>query len=87
MTWPSVSEKIELVVEQKPFAAGGFREVYKAKSPTKGYSGRSWVLKKYLPKTLEFIEELKQTVEDHPKKKLSKCSRLPEILRRLFMQE
>ena len=29
MTWPSVSEKIELVVEQKPFAAGGFREVYK----------------------------------------------------------
>ena len=68
VTWPSVSEKIELVVEQKPFAAGGFREVYKAKSPTKGYSGRSWVLKKYLPKTLEFIEELKQTVEDHTKK-------------------
>ena len=32
MTWPSVSEKIELVVEQKPFAAEGFQEVYKAKS-------------------------------------------------------
>ena len=68
MSWPSVSEKIELAVEQKPFAAGGFCEVYKAKSPTKGYSWQSWVLKKYLPKTLEFIEELEQTVEDHNKK-------------------
>ena len=84
MTWPSVSEKIELVVEQKPFAAGGFREVYKAKSPTKGYSGRSWVLKMYLPKTLKFIEELEQTVEDHTKKTVQMQSLARNIAETLY---
>jgi hypothetical protein len=28
MTWSSIAEKIELVVEQKLFVQGGFREVY-----------------------------------------------------------
>eukprot|EP00794_Sanderia_malayensis_P002205 gene2205-2510_t len=31
MAWCSVPEKVELIIDEKPFAQGGFRNVYKAK--------------------------------------------------------
>ena len=33
MNWSSIPEKVELVIENEPFPKGGFREVFKAKSP------------------------------------------------------
>ena len=68
MAWSTVSERVELVIEKEPFAEGGFQEVYKARSPTASYSERLWVVKKYLPKTLQSISQLGQTIEDHTKK-------------------
>ena len=32
MAWSSVPERVELVIEKEPFAEGGFREVFKARS-------------------------------------------------------
>ena len=55
MNWSSCQEKVELVIEKEPFAKGQFHEVFKAKSPTKGYNGYTWVVKKYLPSTLQCI--------------------------------
>lgn len=68
MTWSCIPEKVELIVDKEPFAKGGFREVFKARSTTKGYNRYTWVVKKYLPNTLKCIEDLGQTVEQHTKK-------------------
>ena len=68
MAWSTVPERVELVIEKEPFAEGGFREVYEARSPTSSYSEHLWVVKKYLPKTLQSISQLGQTIEDHTKK-------------------
>ena len=68
MAWSSVPERVELVIEKEQFAEGGFRKVFKARSPTACYSDHLWVVKKYLPITLQSINQLGQTIEDHTKK-------------------
>ena len=84
MNWSSIPEKVELVIEKEPFAKGGFREVFKAKSPTKGYNGCTWVVKKYLPSTLQCIKDLGQTVEEHTKKTVQMQSLAKNITERLY---
>ena len=73
MAWSLVPERVELVIEKKPFAQGGFQEVYKARGPTACYCERLWVVKKYLPKTLESISQLGQR-QKITQKRLSRCS-------------
>eukprot|EP00794_Sanderia_malayensis_P002290 gene2290-2635_t len=48
MTWSSLTEAVEFLIDEKPFANGGFREVFKATSATEGYENVTWVVKKYL---------------------------------------
>lgn len=45
-----------------------FREAFKATSDTLGFSGVTWVIKKYLKGTLEDIIKTNQTVESHTRK-------------------
>ena len=39
---------VEFRIADQPFASGGFREAFKATSDTPGFSGVSWIIKKYL---------------------------------------
>ncbi len=84
MAWSTVPERVELVIEKEPFAEGGFREVYKARSPTASYSERLWVVKKYLPKTLQSISQLGQTIEDHTKKAVQMQSLAKNIAHSMY---
>lgn len=68
MEWCSMPAEVEFIIQDKSFAHGGFREAFKATSQTAGFSGCTWVLKKYLPKTLNDIEEIGHTPEQHTKK-------------------
>lgn len=97
MTWSAIPEKVEFEIEKEPFAKGGFREVFKAKSPTKEYNECTWVVKRYLPNTLQCIKDLGQTVEEHTKKTVqmqslaqniaeSLCARVNEVCKDEFGQ-
>ncbi|KAK2555224.1 hypothetical protein P5673_023204 [Acropora cervicornis] len=52
---------VEFRIADQPFASGGFREAFKATSDTPGFSGVTWIIKKYLKGILEDI-----TVQMHP---------------------
>eukprot|EP00794_Sanderia_malayensis_P010384 gene10384-11465_t len=68
MLWSSEAEKVDITIEEKPFANGGFREVYIARSQTVGYDHQTWVVKKYLPTTIQCIFDLHQNIKDYTKK-------------------
>ena len=71
LTWGSVPDKVEFVIDKDPLGTGrggGFRQAFKATSQTKGFDHTSWVVKKYLAKTVSDIEILGQTVEQHTRK-------------------
>ena len=68
LAWGSVPDKVEFVIDEDPLGTGGFRQAFKATSQTKGFDHTSWVVKKYLAKTVSDIEILGQTVEQHTKK-------------------
>lgn len=73
MSW---RQKIKAVFEvsSHSFARGGFREVFKArwrcenKLDNDFFQNKYWVLKKYLPETLEVIKELEQSLEEYTRK-------------------
>ena len=46
---------VEFRIADQPFASGGFREAFKATSDTPGFSGVTWIIKKYLKGILEDI--------------------------------
>ena len=50
------------------FASGGFRRAFKATSITDGFSGSTWVIKKYLESTLDGFKATNQTPEIHMQK-------------------
>ena len=56
------------MIDEDPLGTGGFRQAFKDTSQTKSFDHTSWVVKKYLAKTVSDIEILGQTVEQHTKK-------------------
>ncbi|CAB3996244.1 Retrovirus-related Pol poly from transposon TNT 1-94 [Paramuricea clavata] len=68
MTWYSSPVKVNFVVDKDPLGTGGLRQAFKATSKIKGFDHTTWVVKKYVPKTVLDIEVLRQTVEQHTKK-------------------
>ncbi len=68
MTWSLKPVRAEFQVESIHFREGGFRRAYRATSPTAEFKGKQWVLKKYLPSTIECVEKTNQSLEDYTKK-------------------
>ena len=68
MSWSKSPIEVEFSVSKKPFASGGFREAYKATSQAKNISGKTWVIKKYLPDAAKTISEIGETAESHTRK-------------------
>ncbi len=67
MFWSCIPEQVEFNIESESFAEGGFRKAFKANGITPGYK-HTWVIKQYLPKTLEVIKDLGQSTESHTKR-------------------
>ena len=57
MAW-SAPQEMSFQIDENPFAQGGFREVYRAKS-----SYNQYVVKKFLPSTLETVNKINSAVE------------------------
>ena len=56
MLWSKLDNMpVEFVIAKKPFASGGFRAAHKASSQTRGFEKQTWLVKKYLPETLNII--------------------------------
>jgi ADP-heptose:LPS heptosyltransferase len=68
MRWSSVLIKAEFMIEELPFATGGFREAFKATSITAGFEETTWVVKKYLTTAVEVIRETNETEQTHAQK-------------------
>lgn len=67
-SWSTLPTKAEFVISEDHFAQGGFRKAYKATSQTPRFSNSTWVIKKYLPGSIEDIKVTGQEVEGHTKK-------------------
>ena len=69
MAWSKITRNIEFVEEEQPIGQRGFRVAYKATCVTlcPYFSGKSWVIKKFLPETLDMLKALNQTPEQHAK--------------------
>ena len=70
MTWFLVPQQAEFSIQSEPFGSGGFRQAYKASSITRGFEDKTWVVKKYLPQTVENITKANQTVGGHAKQSI-----------------
>lgn len=68
MEWSTVPLQAEFVIEEKEFAAGGFRKAFKATSITEGFNKGTWVVKRYLEAAVQLIRETGQTTEEHTRK-------------------
>lgn len=68
MVWSKLDKPVDFTIVKEPFASGWFRKAYKATSQIKGFDKQTWVVKKYLPETLNVIEQMNETVEGHSKK-------------------
>jgi hypothetical protein len=57
MSWSKVKQSAEFVIDKKSLGQGGFRVAFKASCSTHldAFNGKSWVVKKFLPKTLEAV--------------------------------
>jgi hypothetical protein len=61
---------MEVLIEDEPFSAGGFRKAFKAISTQKD-DGKSWVIKTYKEKAIDTIENtLSMTIESHTRKQV-----------------
>ena len=67
MAWGCPST-IEVCIGRDPFGSGGFRDAYKAISLARGFANKTWVVKKFKEKSIEGLENMMQTVEQHTKK-------------------
>lgn len=67
LIWSTLPERVEFNIEEEVFEEGGFRQAFKASSSTSNFSGR-WVIKRYLPSTIDVIQQLGQTTEAHTRK-------------------
>ena len=57
------------MIEKDVLGSGGFRQAFKARSSSPNFSNAIWVVKKYLPSTVnEITEDIKITIEEHTQK-------------------
>lgn len=69
LSWSMLSRKVEFTIEKEAIGEGGFRKAFKASSTSPGFSGRTWVVKRFLEHVVKEIEgDLGQSMEDHTKK-------------------
>ncbi len=69
MVWsPPVSA--HFAIEKEEFAQGGFRAAYKATSKSPNFEGKTYVVKRFLPKTVELIAAVNETNEEHARKSI-----------------
>jgi hypothetical protein len=70
MSWSKVKQSAEFVIDKKSLGQGGFRVAFKASCSTHldAFNGKSWVVKKFLPKTLDAVQDLGQTPEEHARR-------------------
>jgi hypothetical protein len=69
MVWsPPVS--VHFTIEKEKFAEGGFRAAYKATSKSPNFEGKTYIVKRFLPKTVELIGAVNETQEDHARKSI-----------------
>ena len=68
MSWASIPINVEVIIEDHPFGTGGFRNAFKAKCLTPGFS-QQWVIKRYLESAKKSIlDQMGITLEDHTKR-------------------
>ena len=67
MVWSTLPDKVEFSIDSEAFGEGGFRQAFKATSSTSNFEGK-WVIKRYLPNTIDVIEQLGQSTEAHTRK-------------------
>ena len=67
MSWSTTPSTVDFSIGKEPFGKGGFRQAFKATSNDKEFQG-TWVIKKYLPKSISDIESTGQSIEQHTKK-------------------
>ena len=65
---PPVS--VHFTIEKEKFAEGGFRAAYKATSKSSNFEGKTYIVKRLLPKTVELIGAVNETQEDHARKSI-----------------
>ena len=68
MLWSSVPIKAEFMIDEFPFATGGFRKAFKATGITAGFNETTWVVKKYLATAVDIIKETNETEQTHVQK-------------------
>lgn len=66
--------RAEFGIEEKEFAAGGFRKAVKATNITEGFNKGTWVVKSYLETAVQLIKDTGQTTEEHTKKSVQMIS-------------
>lgn len=67
MIWsPPVSAHFR--IEKEIFAQGGFRAAFKATSKSPHFEGKTYVVKRLLPETVDLIGEVKETPEEQARK-------------------
>ena len=60
MSWSKTPSTVDFSMDKEPFGTGGFRQAFKATSNDKEFQG-TWVIKKYLPKSITDIEATGQS--------------------------
>ena len=62
-----MKQSVEFIIDKSPLGECGFRVAFKAScsTPWDAFNAKSWVVKKFLPKTLEAVQLLDQTPEEH----------------------
>ena len=69
MVWsPPVSA--HFTIENEAFADGGFRAAYRATSNSPNFEDKTYVVKRFLPKTIELIATVNETQDDHARKSI-----------------
>ena len=69
MQWEVLST-VEFQIEKEKFASGAFREAFKAVVNDKNGYSRNWVVKKYTQKSIDGMQELNMTHEEHTRKQV-----------------
>ena len=67
ISWSKTPSTVDFFMDKEPFATGGSRQAFKATSNDKEFQG-TWVIKKYLPKSISDIQTTGQSIEQHTKK-------------------
>ena len=67
MIWSILPDRVEFSIDSEAFGEGGFRQAFKATRSISTFEGK-WVIKRYLPNTIDVIQQLGQSTETHTRK-------------------